>query len=112
VVVNLTSTQFCDSSGVRVLARAHERAVAEGGELLIVIPARAFLLRVFAFTGLDPPHPQLRARLTGSPQRGRTPPCARPACQHPAPEAKSSSAVAGTTLSGCGYNGGIPRVVP
>jgi anti-anti-sigma factor len=30
VVVNMTGTRFCDSSGVRVLARAHERTVAEG----------------------------------------------------------------------------------
>jgi anti-anti-sigma factor len=53
VVVNLAGTRFCDSSGVRVLARAHERAMAEGGELLMVIPASAFVLRVFALTGLD-----------------------------------------------------------
>jgi anti-sigma B factor antagonist len=53
VVVNMTGTRFCDSSGVRVLARAHERAMAEGGELLMVIPASAFILRVFALTGLD-----------------------------------------------------------
>jgi len=53
VVVNLTGTRFCDSGGVRVLARAHERAVAAGGELLMVIPASSFVLSVFALTGLD-----------------------------------------------------------
>ena len=53
VVVKMTGTRFCDSSGVRALASAHQRAVAEGGDLLLVIPADAPLLRVFALTGID-----------------------------------------------------------
>jgi anti-sigma B factor antagonist len=53
VVVNMTGTRFCDSSGVKALASAQNRAVAEGGELLLVIPASAFVLRVLALTGLD-----------------------------------------------------------
>jgi anti-sigma B factor antagonist len=52
VVVNMTGTRFCDSSGVRALALAHQRAVAEGGDLLLVIPADASLFRVFAITGI------------------------------------------------------------
>jgi anti-sigma B factor antagonist len=51
VVVNMTSTRFCDSAGVRVLVRAHARAVTKDGELLLVIPANA-VLRVFAITGI------------------------------------------------------------
>jgi anti-sigma B factor antagonist len=51
VVVNMTGTRFCDSAGVRVLVRAHERAMTHGGELLLVIPASA-VLRVFALTGI------------------------------------------------------------
>jgi anti-anti-sigma factor len=51
VVVNMTGTRFCDSAGVRVLVRAQERALANGGELLLVIPASA-VLRVFALTGI------------------------------------------------------------
>jgi anti-anti-sigma factor len=51
VVVNMTGTRFCDSAGVRVLARAQERAVTNGGELLLVIPASA-VLGVFALTGI------------------------------------------------------------
>jgi len=51
VVVNMTGTRFCDSAGVRVLVRAHERALAKGGELVLVIPASA-VLRVFALTGI------------------------------------------------------------
>ena len=53
VVVNMTGTRFCDSSGVNALVWAHKQAVAEGGELLVVRPASAAALRVFAITGLD-----------------------------------------------------------
>jgi anti-sigma B factor antagonist len=53
VVVDMTGTRFCDSSGVHVLARAHERAVAAGGQLLLVIPASAGVLRVLAICGID-----------------------------------------------------------
>jgi anti-sigma B factor antagonist len=49
-VVDLTRTQFCASSGIGVLVRAHKRALAEGGELRLVIPA---VLRKFALTGID-----------------------------------------------------------
>lgn len=31
VVVDLTGTQFCDSTGLRELVWAHKRAVADGG---------------------------------------------------------------------------------
>jgi hypothetical protein len=36
-----------------VLVRAHDRALAEGGELRLVIPASCAVLRVFALSGLD-----------------------------------------------------------
>ena len=52
-VVDMTGTQFCASAGLSVLVRAHKRAVAEGGELRLVIPASAAVLRVFATTGID-----------------------------------------------------------
>jgi anti-anti-sigma factor len=51
VVVNMTGTRFCDSAGVRVLVRAQEQALANGGELLLVIAPSAGL-RVFALTGI------------------------------------------------------------
>lgn len=53
VVVNMTGTPVLRLRRVRVLARAYERALAAGGELLMVIPASAFVLSVFALTGLD-----------------------------------------------------------
>ena len=52
-VVNMTGTQFCDSAGVSAVAWAHGHTEAKGGELLLVIPADAAVLRVFALTGLD-----------------------------------------------------------
>ena len=52
-VVDMTGTQFCASAGVGVLVRAHNWALAEGGELRLVIPASASVLRVFALIGID-----------------------------------------------------------
>lgn len=52
LVVDMSGTQFCDSSGIHVLVRARERAEAEGGELLLVFTA-APVLRIFAVTGID-----------------------------------------------------------
>jgi anti-sigma B factor antagonist len=53
VVVDMTATQFCDSAGLRELVRAHKRAIAEGGELRLVLPADGAVPRVFTVTGLD-----------------------------------------------------------
>ena len=52
VVVDMSRTQFCDSAGLNVLVRAHKRAQADGGELLLVICGAA-VLRIFAVTGID-----------------------------------------------------------
>jgi anti-sigma B factor antagonist len=52
LVVDMTRTQFCDSSGLHTLVAAHKRAGAEGREILLVIPSTA-VLRVFALTAMD-----------------------------------------------------------
>jgi anti-sigma B factor antagonist len=52
LVVDLACTQFCDTAGMHVLVGAHKRALAEGGQLRLVI-ATGNLLRIFAITGLD-----------------------------------------------------------
>jgi anti-sigma B factor antagonist len=52
LVVDMTHTRFCDSSGLHTLIAAHKRAEAEGPEVLLVIPSTA-VLRVFALTGMD-----------------------------------------------------------
>jgi anti-sigma B factor antagonist len=52
LVVDMTQTRFCDSSGLHVLIAAHKRAGAEGREVPLVI-ASITILRVFALTGID-----------------------------------------------------------
>jgi anti-sigma B factor antagonist len=52
LVVDMTGTQFCDSSGLHTLLAAHRHAQAEGGELLLVISATR-VLRIFQLTGID-----------------------------------------------------------
>ena len=52
LVADMTRTQFCDVSGLHALAAAQERTLAEGRELLLVIPGTA-VLRVFALIGMD-----------------------------------------------------------
>ncbi|HJY68109.1 MAG TPA: STAS domain-containing protein [Streptosporangiaceae bacterium] len=52
LVVDMTETRFCDSSGLHTLIAAHKRANAEGREMLLVIPGTA-VLRVFALTAMD-----------------------------------------------------------
>jgi anti-sigma B factor antagonist len=53
VVVDMTHTQFCDSAGLGVLIRAHRRALGEGGELRLVLPAEGAAVRVLTLTRLD-----------------------------------------------------------
>ena len=52
LVVDMTRTRFCDSSGLHTLIAAHRRAEAEGQEVLLVIHSTA-VLRVFALTAMD-----------------------------------------------------------
>jgi anti-sigma B factor antagonist len=52
LVVDMTATRFCDSSGLHTLLAVHNRALAEGGELLLVIPD-IVRFRVFQITGFD-----------------------------------------------------------
>jgi len=53
VVVDMTQTRCCDSSGLGVLVQAHQRAMAEGGELRLVLPADGPVVRAVTLTGLD-----------------------------------------------------------
>jgi anti-sigma B factor antagonist len=53
IVVDMTQTQLCDSTGLNMLVRAHQRAAAEGGELRLVIPDASMLGGVLAVTGID-----------------------------------------------------------
>ena len=52
VVVDMSATMFCDSTGLRILLQAADRAARRGGELRLVL-AGPQLLRIFAVTGFD-----------------------------------------------------------
>jgi anti-sigma B factor antagonist len=52
VVLDLRATDFCDSAGLSVLVRAHRRALAEGGELRLVVTTPQ-VARILEVTGLD-----------------------------------------------------------
>ena len=53
VIADLTSTRFCDSCGFRMLLVAHDRAVAEGRQLRIVVEPGAPVSRALALIGFD-----------------------------------------------------------
>jgi anti-sigma B factor antagonist len=53
IVVDLTGTRFCDSGGLKALDAAHQRALDDGGELRLVLPASGTVVRVLAITGLN-----------------------------------------------------------
>jgi len=52
LVLDMTQTRFCDSSGIHALLDAHQRAQSEGGGLRLVIPDPS-AVRIFTITGVD-----------------------------------------------------------
>jgi anti-anti-sigma factor len=52
VVVDMTQTAFCDSTGLNVLVRAHKQLESLGRELRIVF-REPTLLRIFTVTGIN-----------------------------------------------------------
>lgn len=52
ITADMTGTNFCDSSGIHALARAHRLTVANGGELRLAVGASP-AVRVLQLTGLD-----------------------------------------------------------
>jgi len=76
IVADMSATGFCDSAAFRELERAHQRAVAEGGEIRLVI-SNAQLLRPFEVTGSRIPmrtFPALAAALADVPPLAIQPP--------------------------------------
>jgi anti-sigma B factor antagonist len=100
-VVDLTGTTFCTSSGVGALVRAHKRAVADGGELRLVIPASASVRSVFAVTGIDQLIPNFTdldealgpapAASPPPPRRRRPKPGIRPRPDQPPPDPNATA---------------------
>jgi anti-sigma B factor antagonist len=52
LVIDMSRTQFCDTAGLHALVGAHKRALAQGGEVRLVISTAA-VKRILALTGLD-----------------------------------------------------------
>jgi anti-sigma B factor antagonist len=52
VVVDMTRTEFCDSSGIRALLRSQKQALNDGREVLLATSGPA-VVRVFQLTGTD-----------------------------------------------------------
>jgi anti-sigma B factor antagonist len=51
VIADLTSTSFCDSSGVHAIVRAHEQAAARDIVLRLAVSPDGSVLRVLQLTG-------------------------------------------------------------
>jgi|SRR6185437_12181650 len=51
VIADLTATSFCDSSGVRALMHAHERAAASDVRLRLAVSPDGSVRRVLQLTG-------------------------------------------------------------
>lgn len=52
VIADLTSTSFCDSSGVRAIMHAHEQAELRGIRLRLAVSPQGSVRRVFQLTGV------------------------------------------------------------
>jgi anti-sigma B factor antagonist len=52
IIVDMSSTEFCDSTGLNVLVRAKKQADADGRHLRLVVRGAA-LRRILAVTGMD-----------------------------------------------------------
>jgi anti-sigma B factor antagonist len=68
LVVDMSQTLFCDSAGLNVLVRAHQRAETTGGQVRLVI-STTDVRRIFTVTGIDrviPSFPSLQQALAPS----------------------------------------------
>lgn len=123
-------TRFCASAGLPALVQAHNRAVADGGELRLVLPARAPIVRrVFEVTGIDgliPNFTDLNQALQrnlprppggGNLSRGCVPrqpsrppiPAPEPARPDGCPDRCAAAALAGTTRPGTPRGSAVRR---
>lgn len=67
VVVNMSQTRFCDSAGLHVLVRAHQRAQAEGGAVRLAA-CGVHVRRLLAVTGIGRMIPHFPAMDQALPQ--------------------------------------------
>ena len=65
----MTSTVFCDSSGVHAIMRAYERAAASGIQLCLAVTQAGSVGRVLQLTGvgrLMPVYPSLQEAMSAA----------------------------------------------
>jgi anti-sigma B factor antagonist len=77
VIADLSATTFCDSSGLRHLLLAHERASANGTNLRFAVPADCPVRRILTLTGADRVldiYLSLEEARAGGPPQGRPAP--------------------------------------
>ena len=70
VIADMTATTFCDSSGISMLVRARNRAIATRTELRLVVSFTS-VRRTLTLAGVDdllPVHPSLSQALAAGPQ--------------------------------------------
>jgi anti-sigma B factor antagonist len=71
VIADMTRTQFCDSSGIRHLLLANDRAAEMNAEFRLVVQAPA-VLRAFRLLGIDrllAVYPSLQAALSNATEK-------------------------------------------
>ena len=69
VIADLTSTSFCDSSGVHAIMHAHEQAAARGIRLRLAVSPGGTVPRVLQLTGVDslmPIYPSLQDAMSAA----------------------------------------------
>jgi anti-sigma B factor antagonist len=69
VIADLTSTIFCDSSGVHAIMHAYERAAARGIQLWLAVTEDGSVRRVLQLTGvgrLMPVYPSLQEAISAA----------------------------------------------
>jgi anti-sigma B factor antagonist len=52
LVIDMTRTSFCGAAGASAIARAHQRALASGAQILVAAPV-PIVRRMLAIAGLD-----------------------------------------------------------
>jgi anti-anti-sigma factor len=73
LVIDMTLTTFCAVAGASAIARAHQRALASGAQILVAAP-EPIVRRVLAIAGIDrlvPVFPTVAAALAFAAERAR-----------------------------------------
>ena len=53
IVLDMSSTRFCDSAGCKIMVRVHNRALADGGALRLVMKGHDPVARALDITGIS-----------------------------------------------------------